>query len=314
MNSNNNINNFNDSFTVTSDNDNEDYLLSDDNEEEESLELINSKINNEEFKIHFEEFIDLSNKKIEEIIELYNKYKKITSFGDIYNFVLSKDENIKERVWPKRLKNIKDKTLLKNKKNDFRKSCKKFIINKENRRLYEYRKFIYLFNGKVYIIKSLILLEDEVNKIINLVHNKFLHIGVRMLQYEIEHRVLYFNINNITSLIKQCINNCSLCLMHKLNKYIIPDNIQIISNKPLERVQVDITFFKNKLDVPELQYKYLLNFTDHFSKFSKCYLIENKTTELVIEKFKNNIERIGKSSIIQSDNGGEFISNKYKIF
>ena len=77
-----------------------------------------------------------------------------------------------------------------------------------------------------------------------------------MLQYEIIRRGLY--INNLT--------NCNLCIIHKLNRFIKPPNIQIISRRPLERIQIDITYFNNKIELEELEDKYLLNFIDHFSK------------------------------------------------
>ena len=37
--------------------------------------------------------------------------------------------------------------------------------------------------------------------------------------------------------------------MHKLNKYIKPNNIQIISKFPLERVQADITYIIKMLNL-----------------------------------------------------------------
>ena len=60
--------------------------------------------------------------------------------------------------------------------------------------------------------------------------------------------------------------------------------------------------------------KYLLNFTDHFSKYSKCYLIDNKKTETVIEKFQDYFNVIGNPEIIHTDNGGEFSSKLFTEF
>ena len=102
--------------------------------------------------------------------------------------------------------------------------------------------------------------------------------------------------------------------MHKLNKFIKPDNIQITSKKLLERIEVDITYFGKKIELIDLKNKYLLNFTDHFSKLAKCFLIEDKTSEAVLIKFKEYIKEIGKPSIIHSDIGGEFSSNNFKLF
>ena len=104
-----------------------------------------------------------------------------------------------------------------------------------------------------------------------------------------------------------------ICLTNKLNKYIKPDNVQIISHKPLERVQIDITYFNNKLDLDELRNKYLLNFTDHFSKYCKGFLIDNKFTETIIDKFKIYLKEVGTPEIAHTDNGGEF-SSKYMLY
>ena len=49
----------------------------------------------------------------------------------------------------------------------------------------------------------------------------------------------------------------------------------------------------------ELKEKYLLNFTDHLSQLSKCYLIKDKSAESKLEKIKGFIKNIGKSEIFQ---------------
>jgi len=90
-----------------------------------------------------------------------------------------------------------------------------------------------------------------------------------MLQHEIIRRGLY--INKITDLIKNVLKHCGICAIHKLNKYIKPKNVQILSKYPLERVQADLTYFHKKIELYELKEKYLLNFVDHFSKFTKSY-------------------------------------------
>ena len=133
-----------------------------------------------------------------------------------------------------------------------------------------------------------------------------------MIQYEIERRKIY--IHNITEIIKCITKNCPICVDHKLNKYIKPSNKQIISKKPLERLQIDITYFSKKLELEYIENKYLINFTEHFSKFAKGYIIDNKSSKIVIEKLKDFIKNYGKPEIIHTDNGGEFISNEFKLF
>ena len=135
---------------------------------------------------------------------------------------------------------------------------------------------------------------------------------MNLLQYEIERRSLY--IHQLTYYIKEYVKDCEICQIHKLNKFIKPGDTQIISHYPLERVLGDITYFNNKIELLEFKAKYLLCFTDHFSKFAKCYLINNKESESVLEKFKDYIVNVGKPRIFHSDNGGEFCSNIYKKY
>lgn len=73
----------------------------------------------------------------------------------------------------------------------FRKKCKKYFIEEKSKRLYQYRYLKSLFNSKQYLIKSLILLKDEIEKIIILFHCKLGHIGLNRLMYEIEQRYIY---------------------------------------------------------------------------------------------------------------------------
>ena len=47
-----------------------------------------------------------------------------------------------------------------------------------------------MFNGELYLIKCLILLEEEAIKIVKYFHNKLSHMGINMLRYEIERRGL----------------------------------------------------------------------------------------------------------------------------
>ena len=45
---------------------------------------------------------------------------------------------------------------------------------------------------------------------------------------------------------------------------------------------------------------------DHFSKYAKSYLIDNKTSNTVLSEFKDFIKVEGKPQIIHTDNGTEF--------
>ena len=82
----------------------------------------------------------------------------------------------------------------------------------------------------------------------------------------------------------------------------------------MERLQIDIIYFSKKIELEEIQNKYLVNFTDHFSKLAKGYITNNKTYKIVIDKLKDFISNYGKPELIHTDKGGEFISNEFKLF
>ena len=286
------------------------------NLEDESLSAEEEHIfynNNEVDNFGYEKILfDISNLSDNDIIKLYKEREKKISYSDIYKFLLSKNKgNNAPRNWPLDFNTIKDKSKLKSKKSQFRKTCKKFIIG-ENSRLYQFRTLNSLFDGKTYILKYLILFNKEAEQIINFFHVKLGHMGINVLQYEIERRGIY--INRLTNIIKSIINKCEICAMHKLNSFIKPYKEQIISKKPLERIQCDITYFNKKIEFTELKNKYLLNIKDHFSKYCQSYIIQDKTTETCLSKLKDFIKRNGKPQIIQTDNGGEFKSNIFKAF
>lgn len=89
-------------------------------------------------------------------------------------------------------------------------------------RVYESRKKNCLYDGKTYIFNTLILLEEEALDIINLFHRDLSHIGINLLQYEIERRGIF--INKLTYMIKEIISNCEICIIHKFNNFIKPGN------------------------------------------------------------------------------------------
>lgn len=88
--------------------------------------------------------------------------------------------------------------------------------------------------GKTYLINSLILLADEANKIITFFHIELNHIGINLLQHEIERRGVF--INKLTYMLKDIVSKCEICIINKLNNFMKPNNKQILSKYPLERV------------------------------------------------------------------------------
>ena len=83
-------------------------------------------------------------------------------------------------------------------------------------------------------------------------------------------------------MLKKKINLCKTCTISKLNKFIKPSHTQILSYSPLKRVEMDKTYLNKIYPKNESNYKYILCFVDHFSKFSKIYLLKTKTSEEVL--------------------------------
>ena len=93
-----------------------------------------------------------------------------------------------------------------------------------------------------------------------------------------------------------------------------PANNPIITNKPLEKIQIDITYLSKDLISKKNNAKYLLTIIDHFSKYGEVYILKSKNGDVVLGQLKNFINKIGKPKEIQSDNGTEFTNNKFKNF
>lgn len=74
-----------------------------------------------------------------------------------------------------------------------------------------------------YITNSIILTMEEAIKIVKLFHKEIMHFWINSLSFEIERRGLY--IYKLQELIKVIVNNCEICLTHKLNKFIKPINL-----------------------------------------------------------------------------------------
>ena len=82
--------------------------------------------------------------------------------------------------WPDNFNNFSEEQLRKM-KNEFGKKCKNYYIDKKSKRLFQIRKIQSIFEGKAYLINSLIFLADEANNIINLFHIELNHIGINLL-------------------------------------------------------------------------------------------------------------------------------------
>ena len=77
---------------------------------------------------------------------------------------------------------------------------------------------------------------------------------------------------------------------------------------------MDITYLsKLNTDLSE-EYKYLLCFVDHFSKYTKYFLLKDKRADDVLKCIKNYINEIGAPEIFQSDTEENSVRKLLKNF
>ena len=88
-------------------------------------------------------------------------------YSDIYAYLNSQNEKLK--VWPENIKNINKKKARDNAKHAFRKSCKKYFIDK-NKRLCQKTEIIDYFDKTKKIIIDIIILKEEISNIIEKLH------------------------------------------------------------------------------------------------------------------------------------------------
>ena len=277
---------------------------------EKKIENISNKINEDsenKLDLKLKEFKDIV---IKDIISKYNANKKKVKYGDIYGYIYSK--NSEKRIWPSFINIIKCKKERDNQKINFKKACKNFYIDTKNNRLYQKTYIIDTFNNQKRDINVLIILEEEKIEIMKIFHIKYGHIGINRLNYEIFRHGYYWN--NMSIDISNYIKRCVICNTHKLGKKIKPNNKQIISYFPLERVELDLTYLSKLYPKNNSEFNYLLCAIDHFSKYAKTYLMKTKSSEEVLKYLKSFINEIGTPHIIQTDNGGEFTAKIIKNY
>ena len=146
----------------------------------------------------------------------------------------------------------------------------------------------------------------------NYYHVLYCHINYKRLVNQIITDGFYFK--NIYRKAEKFCKECEICITNKCIVFKKPANNPIISNSPLEKIQLDITYLPKELIPNDSKAKYLLTIIDHFSKYGEVYILEAKNGDIVLGQLKNFINKIGKPAEIQTDNGPEFTNNKFKNY
>ena len=285
-----------------------------DNKDNYDIKNYNDKINiksndsddNKKFNLR-----DFSKMELADILEYYNSKENNSAdnLSDILYYIYHYEKSNKTRgkYSENFIQKYKDSKNLRNTKKLFKKRIKNYSIgiNKELLKLVGIKDI----NTNDIIYKNLkVIPKKERENCLEYFHKITCHKNYHILYYKIiEEGYIWNNLN------KDCIdyiNNCYICKMKNRANFIPPPTNQILCNYPKELYVMDLTSLPSPLINNEDDDKYyLLSIIDHFSKFAKNYIINNKSGETILKKFKAFIENYGTPDKILTDNGKEF-SNK----
>ena len=150
--------------------------------------------------------------------------------------------------------------------------------------------------------------KDTVANIIKDIHESIGHKGERKTYQKVAEN--YANISRV--LVTEYIKNCLRCV-EKMKKKEITAGIVV---KPIlatyfnERGQVDLVDMQT---LPDGNYKWIMHYQDHLSKYHFLRPLTSKTAKEVAENLLKIFVDFGAPSILQSDNGREFTANVIKV-
>lgn len=155
-----------------------------------------------------------------------------------------------------------------------------------------------------------VILPDSVSwEIINRAHKFLLHFGSdKTLDFIKQH----FHGLNLDKIVKDVVASCNICQATKYcTRPTVGEQYFEIPEKPGQLAAVDIF---GPLPCTKGGFKYIFVIMDTFSKFIKLYPIKNQKLESIIDCMQKYFNDIGKPLIILSDNGGQFITQKWELF
>ena len=262
-----------------------------------SFDYIETKfIGSKKFYDEFANFL-LSIKEHENEIEKLSKQNPNMHYNQILSYC-----NLK---YPKRLEG-NNQNILK-KKQTFRSYLNKYKLNENNRLCIKNPFNKEIEENLLYKIPF----KNEIDLILLDAHNNYNHCGREAAYNTIISKNWYWY--GMTRDIQNYINSCPLCNNKDKFKKLKGKSKIIIENGPHYRYIADLWTIPKEISL-EIDYKYILDIVDHFSKWYYGYLLKSKNADEVLIHIENFCELFGYPKILQTDNGGEFKNKKLENF
>ena len=144
----------------------------------------------------------------------------------------------------------------------------------------------------------------EVYIIISDLHNENNH-ATKDTLVKLKNNLNYY-LDSFDIIIDFIMKNCPVCYSKYFSKKIKP-NIKIINDiGPHYRYLIDIKYLISEIDSEKTNFKYIIEFLEHFTEFYWGFLIKDKKTETILKYLKLFIQINKRPKIIQCDNAKEF--------
>ncbi|KMQ89606.1 retrotransposon ty3-gypsy subclass, partial [Lasius niger] len=147
-------------------------------------------------------------------------------------------------------------------------------------------------------------------QLVDRIHKYLLHFGTDKVSDFVER---YFSIHNLERVVRDVVASCEICQSTKyytrptrgLEYYDLPD-------RPGDTISIDL--FGPLPQTPRGN-KYILVTMDQFSKLTNLFPIKNQKLETIMDTLQlEYFGRIGIPNEILTDNGGQFITNRWREF
>ncbi len=168
----------------------------------------------------------------------------------------------------------------------------------------EIRGELYYTGGNSKERKKVVLQEDEVEGILRQYHSSAAggHSGINATLSKIS---LHYTWNGMKQDVVKFVKSCDRCQRYDKIKTEAPDLKAIKTTEPLQLVGMDLI---GPLPTTQEGFKYVLTFTDHFTKFVEFFPLKTKEASGISACIQTFVWRWGAPERLLSDQGREFVA------